>query len=95
MQQFGRNSIDNAGLKLNGFINYSNSGVSLFNTNGFVFGKQQDSTILPATSLEIVAHEYTHGINLYTANLGTNGEPGALNESFSNIFVRGSDHRIN
>lgn len=95
LQQFGRNSIDNAGLKLNGFINYSNSGVSLFNTNGFVFGKQQDSTILPATSLEIVAHEYTHGINLYTANLGTNGEPGALNESFSDIFGVVIDHMIN
>lgn len=35
---------------------------------------------------DIVAHELTHGITQYTANLEYAWEPGAMNESFSDIF---------
>jgi len=34
----------------------------------------------------IVAHEFTHGITAFTAELENEFEPGALNESFSDIF---------
>ncbi len=37
-------------------------------------------------ALDIVAHEFTHGVTQYEANLVYNKEPGALNESFSDIF---------
>jgi len=37
-------------------------------------------------SLDILAHEYTHGITEHTAGLEYEGESGALNESFSDIF---------
>lgn len=36
--------------------------------------------------VDIVAHEFTHGITGATANLVYQGESGALNESFSDIF---------
>jgi len=35
---------------------------------------------------DIAGHEYAHGVTLYTANLIYEGEQGALNESFSDIF---------
>lgn len=38
------------------------------------------------TSLDIVAHEFTHGIGSFSSNLDYSGESGALNESFSDIF---------
>lgn len=37
-------------------------------------------------TLDVVAHEFTHGVTAYTAALGHSGENGALNESFSDIF---------
>jgi Zn-dependent metalloprotease len=35
---------------------------------------------------DVVAHEFTHAVTGSTANLVYQGEPGALNESFSDIF---------
>jgi len=38
------------------------------------------------TTLDIIAHEFTHGVTEYSADLIYAGESGALNESFSDIF---------
>lgn len=46
----------------------------------------------PLTSLDIVAHELTHGITQYTAGLRYENESGALNESFSDIFGKTIQH---
>lgn len=40
----------------------------------------------PWTALDIVAHEITHGVTQFSANLNYFNESGALNESFSDIF---------
>lgn len=37
-------------------------------------------------TLDVVAHEFTHGVTDFEANLTYAGESGALNESFSDIF---------
>jgi len=37
-------------------------------------------------SLDIVGHEWQHGVTQYTANLVYRNEPGAINESFSDIM---------
>jgi thermolysin len=39
-----------------------------------------------AGSLDVVAHELTHGVTSYTSNLIYQGESGALNEAFSDII---------
>ena len=44
------------------------------------------------TSLDICAHEYTHAVTDYTANLINGGESGALNESFSDIMAIAVEH---
>ena len=36
--------------------------------------------------LDVIAHELTHGVTQYTSNLVYQGQSGALNESFSDIF---------
>ncbi len=53
---------------------------------GILFGDGDGTQYTPLTSLEIVSHEYTHGVTQYTANLNYSGESGALNESFSDVF---------
>lgn len=45
-------------------------------------------------ALDILAHEYQHGITMFTANLGHENSAGALNEAISDIFgalVEGHD----
>jgi Zn-dependent metalloprotease len=39
-----------------------------------------------AGALDVVAHELTHGVTSYSANLLYQGQAGALNEAFSDIF---------
>ena len=40
----------------------------------------------PLTSLDVAGHEIGHGVCQATANLVYNGESGALNEGFSDIW---------
>jgi Zn-dependent metalloprotease len=40
----------------------------------------------PLVTLDITAHEMTHGVTERSSNLGGYGEPGALNESWSDVF---------
>lgn len=42
-----------------------------------------------AGGLDVVAHELTHGVTEYGSNLVYEGEPGALNESFSDMMAAG------
>ena len=37
-------------------------------------------------ALDVVAHEFTHGVTAHTAKLGIEGQSGALNEAISDIF---------
>ncbi len=41
--------------------------------------------VTPLTSMEVVGHEFTHGVDDYSADLVYSGESGALDESFADI----------
>jgi len=45
-----------------------------------------DATYSPLTTVDITAHEITHGLTEFTAGLVYANESGALNEAFSDIF---------
>jgi len=84
LNEHGRNSFDGNGIPL---VAYVHVGTNWFNAR-FVglwmeFG---DGTGFPLTSLDVVAHEMTHGVTGTSAGLIYNGESGALSESFSDIF---------
>lgn len=55
------------------------------------YGQSADAPNAPLQSwsrhLDIVAHELTHGVTEYTSGLIYEGQSGALNESFSDIFA--------
>ncbi len=44
-----------------------------------------------AGALDVVAHELSHGVTDYTSRLIYQGEPGALNESFSDIMATAAE----
>jgi Zn-dependent metalloprotease len=93
---FKRNSLDDNGLTLVGTVHVGESDgsgryVSL--DNAFWDGKQMaygdgDGMIFQrfTRSLDVVGHELTHGVQSYTSNLDYEGQSGALNEHFADVF---------
>lgn len=56
-------------------------------THGCLFFGYDDSGKKSETSLDTCAHEFTHGITAWTADLQYEKESGALNESFSDLIA--------
>ena len=85
---FGRNSIDGSGAELVSSVHYSTRFDNAFwNGRQMVYGDGDgvlfnDFTACP----EVIGHELTHGVTSHEADLEYRGEPGALNESFSDVF---------
>ena len=84
---FGRDSYDDAGATLTSYVNVSNNLVNAF-WNGSVmqYGEGDGVDFGPLVSLDVVGHEIAHGVTQFSADLVYAGEPGALNESYSDIF---------
>jgi bacillolysin len=88
---FGRNGFSGGGGTLNAFCNENSIGTDNAyydpSTDELNFGSGGGSLAHnDIVSLDIVGHEFTHGVSQYEANFDTYGEPGALNESFSDIM---------
>ena len=77
----GRNSIDGRGGSILAFVNLPIDN-AFWNGSLMLFGNRQDY----AQSLDIVAHESTHGVITHSANLIYLNQSGALNEAFADIF---------
>lgn len=59
---------------------------AFWNGTNMAYGDGDNVDYFPLTSLEIVGHEYTHGVTEFSAGLIYANESGALNESFSDVF---------
>lgn len=84
---FGRDSYDDEGTTLTSYVNVSNNLVNAFwNGSEMQYGEGDGVDFGPLVSLDVVGHEIAHGVTEYSADLVYAYEPGALNESFSDIF---------
>lgn len=80
-QTFRRDSYDGAGATITSTVNYKLSSPNAFwNGQQFVYGRYM-------ATKDIVAHEFTHAVTQFSANLEYRWQSGALNESFSDIFA--------
>ncbi|MFF6994963.1 M4 family metallopeptidase [Streptomyces sp. NPDC008313] len=88
LKAYRRNSIDGKGLPLNATVHYSEDYNNAFwNGEQMVFGDGDGEIFLDFTiPVDVIGHELTHGVTQYTANLTYFGQPGALNESMSDVF---------
>ena len=83
-----RDSIDNAGMELILNVHYGKDYMNAFwDGDEMTFG-DGDGEIFTSFghSLDVVAHELAHGVTQFTANLEYDGQSGALNEHFSDVF---------
>lgn len=87
---FGRNGMNNANSEVRIFAGSALPSASFFNLGGKDHLEFGTSVPFGGTtnfaSLDVCGHEFTHGIVRNEANFGPAGEPGALNESFADIF---------
>ncbi|MCX5042933.1 M4 family metallopeptidase [Aldersonia sp. NBC_00410] len=87
-QVYGWDSLDNAGTPLNGTVHFGrNYDNAFWDGTRMVFGDGDGEVFRGFTgSLTVIAHELTHGITTHTADLVYRDQPGALNESISDVF---------
>jgi len=85
---FGRNSIDNAGQNLQGTVHYLQGYDNAFwDGTQMVFGDGDGQYFNRFTiAVDVIGHELTHGVTAHQANLVYHDQPGALNESLSDVF---------
>lgn len=88
---FGRNSINGRGGTIVSIINVTDEdSTSLENAfwsgSAMFYGNGGDALRPLARSLDVAGHEMSHGVVQTTANLEYLSQPGALNESYADIF---------
>lgn len=95
-QNHGRDSIDDDGVKIRISVHYDNGSRPHDDSTGcgnawYFYGYDYIYICDNMLTEELLAHEYTHGITYYTAELALTFEQGALNESYSDIFGSAMD----
>ncbi len=87
LSQLGRNSYDNAGALIKNYVhtdvNFNNA---FWNGTAMSYGDGDGIEMNALVSIDVVGHEFTHAVVEKTADLQYQGESGALNESFADIF---------
>ncbi len=85
---YGRSSIDGKGMRLDATVHYRQRFNNAFwDGRQMVFGDGDDVIFLRFTRcLDVIGHELTHGVTQFEARLEYSAQPGALNESMSDVF---------
>jgi Zn-dependent metalloprotease len=85
---FGRSSIDDRGMSITSYVHYDEKFDNAFWDGGEMVYGDGDGELFDrfTKSIDVIGHELTHGVTQYEANLDYAGQPGALNESFSDVM---------
>jgi Zn-dependent metalloprotease len=85
---YNRNSIDDNGLRLDSTVHYQqNYDNAFWNGQQMVYGDGDGDLFNRFTiAIDVIGHELTHGVTQYEAKLVYANQPGALNESMSDVF---------
>lgn len=87
MAKFGRNSYDDQGTALYSYVNdptYLDN--AFWDGSAMNFNKRSDGNPGGVTGIDVTGHELTHGVTQETCGLNYAYEPGAMNESLSDIM---------
>lgn len=95
-RDFGRSSVDGVGTTLSVTVHYGMSYDNAFwDGQQLVFGDGDGQLFGRFTKpVDVLAHEFTHGVTQLTAALTYQGQSGALNESVSDVFAAMTKQRM-
>ncbi|WP_407549878.1 M4 family metallopeptidase [Streptomyces sp. Pv4-95] len=93
----GRSGIRGDGVGAYSRVHYGNNYVNAFWSDSCFCMTYGDGSgnAAPLTSIDVAAHEMTHGVTAATANLTYSGESGGLNEGTSDIFAAAVEFNAN
>ncbi len=85
---YGRNSIDGRGMRIDSSVHYGVDYDNAFWDGAqMVYGDGDGELFERFTKpVDVIGHELTHGVTDTEARLEYHDQPGALNESFSDVF---------
>jgi Zn-dependent metalloprotease len=85
---FLRNSIDDRGMRLNSTVHYGrNFDNAMWNGKQMVYGDGDGKLFNRFTvCVDVIGHEFGHGVTQFTAKLEYQGQSGALNEHVSDVL---------
>ncbi|GFF34169.1 hypothetical protein IFM51744_02358 [Aspergillus udagawae] len=84
---FQRDSMDNKGMKLDGFVHAGDLYNAFWDGKELVFGDGDGEIFNGFTDeLDVIGHELTHGVVEHTSPLEYQFQSGALNESLADVF---------
>ncbi len=85
---YGRASIDDLAMCIDSSVHFMEDYDNAFwNGQQMVFGDGDGTYFNRFTiAIDVIGHELTHGVTEYEAGLVYSGQPGALNEHFSDVF---------
>jgi bacillolysin len=90
LNTYNRKSIDDKNMTIYSIIHVTENGKAMdnafWNGNVMCYGDGNVSYKPLAGGLDVAAHEMTHGVTQYSANLEYQNQSGALNESWSDVF---------
>jgi Zn-dependent metalloprotease len=85
---FKRNSIDDRGMQLVSYVHWRRSWQNAQRDGSAMYYGDGDGEILQrfTIALDVIAHEMSHGVTQYESDLEYHDQPGALNESVSDVM---------
>lgn len=92
----GRNGIRDDGKGSSSRVHYGTNYSNAFWTDScfcMTYGDGEGNKH-PLTSMDVAAHEMSHGVTAATANLQYSGESGGLNEATSDMFAAGVEFHV-
>ena len=84
---FGRNSLDDKGLPLIATVHHRKKYNNAFwNGEQMAYGDGDGEIFRTFTELSVIGHEMSHGVVQFSGGLVYQGQSGALNESYADVF---------
>ncbi|HMI83947.1 MAG TPA: M4 family metallopeptidase [Polyangiaceae bacterium] len=92
--KFNRKGIDDADMEIQSNVHFATSFANAFwDGIGMVYGDGDTIQLkLTTKGYDVIAHELTHGVTEHESGLEYHDQPGALNESLSDVMAAFAEH---